>query len=96
MLRFFQGLVAVGLLCLAARLNAQSLTNNLIFYVPFSNSLNDIQGGLIGTTAGGAALQVSGGVSGGYLKLSNNATNLEQYVYYSDPTPATGDFSFQV
>ena len=73
-----------------------SLTNNLIFYAPFANSFNDIQGGLIGTAAGGAALQAVGGASGGYLKLTNNATGADQYVYYSDPTPSVGDFSFQV
>ena len=95
-LRFFQSLVAVILLSLTARLNAQSLTNNLVFYTPFSNSLNDVQGGLTGSAAAGAALQASGGANGGYLKLTNNATNQEQYVYYNDPTPATGDFSFQV
>ncbi|MFO1476449.1 MAG: phospholipase C, phosphocholine-specific [Verrucomicrobiota bacterium] len=89
------GLGGVGT-ALTLAIPTSSLTNNLIFYAPFSNSLNDVQGGGIGVGAGGAAVQPSGGVSGGYLKLTNNATRAEQYVSYTDPTPSVGDFSFQV
>src|SRR5262249_24023985 len=88
--------IGMTLLILSSELLAQPLTNNLIFYASFSNSFNDVQGGLIGTAAGGATLQSTDGVSGGYLKLTNSATAPEQYVYYGDSTPATGDFSFQV
>ncbi len=86
-----------ALLAGSGNLHAQSLTNGLIFYAPFSNSFDDVQGGLPGTAAGGATLEPQGGVSGGYLKLTNHqTTNPPQYVYFSDPTPAVGDFSFQV
>ncbi|HXU76171.1 MAG TPA: alkaline phosphatase family protein, partial [Methylomirabilota bacterium] len=88
--------IAIAFLAVIPQLFAQSLTNNLIFYTPFNASLNDLQGGRAATSAGGASLQPSGGLSGGYLRLINSAAGAEQYVFYSDPTPATGDFSFQV
>jgi phospholipase C len=78
-----------------SRVRAQSLTNGLVFYAPFTSNLNDVQGGRAATSAGAAVLVTSGGVSGGFLRLTNSASGAEQYVYYSDPTPTTGDFSFQ-
>jgi hypothetical protein len=83
---------------LATSLTAQTLTNGLVFYVPFTGSWDDVAGGRAGTGLNAPALQATGGVGGGgYLQLQNDAVNpLKQAVWYSDPTPATNDFSFQV
>lgn len=79
-----------------ASLSAQTLTNGLIFYAPFSGTLNDVAGARPGVGYNGPTLQATGGVGGGgYVQLQNDSVNLEQAVYYSDPTPAQGNFTFQ-
>lgn len=89
--------IVTALLAAGQGLRAQNLTNNLIFYTPFSSSLNDIQGGRTATVGGAASRQTSGGIAGGYLQLQNSSGGkAEQWVYYPDPTPATNDFSVQV
>jgi len=87
-----------ALLCAGAGLSAQTLTNNLIFYAPFSGgSLNDVTGGSPANSANSPAVSATGGVGGGgYLKLQNDSVSFKQTVWYNDPTPATADFSFQI
>ena len=81
----------------AMGLNAQTLTNDLIFHAPFSGSLNDIVGGRVGNGTNSPTLQASGGVGGGgYVQLQNDSANPKQAVWYNDPTPTTNDFSFQI
>jgi len=76
---------------------AQTLTNGLIFYAPFGGTYDDIAGGKTGIGTNAPALLPTGGVgNGGYVHLANDPTTPEQFVYYSDPTPATTDFSFQI
>ncbi len=78
---------------------AQTLTNSLTFYAPFSGgSLNDVAGGLAGNGMNGPTLQPSGGVGpgGGYVHLYNDSSSPVQCVWYSDPTPSTSDFSIQL
>ena len=79
-------------------LTAQTLTTNLIFYAPFTGgSLNDVAGGLTGHSLSTSTTPTSGGVGGGgYLQLQNDSVNPKQAVWYSDPTPTTTDFSFQI
>ena len=79
-------------------LTAQTLTNDLTLYAPFSGgSLNDVAGGLTGNPLNSPAVPASGGVGGGgYLQLQNDGSNPKQAVWFSDPTPATADFSFQI
>ncbi len=94
---FVRGLLITALLSASSAADAQPLTNNLTFYAPFSSSLNDVQGGRIATVGGSAARQTSGGIAGGYLQLQNGSGGkAKQWVYYSDPTPATDDFSVQI
>jgi hypothetical protein len=90
--------VWAALLTAGFGLTAQTLTNNLIFYAPFAgSSLNDVAGGLTGHLLSTATTPTSGGVGGGgYLQLQNDSVNPKQAVWYSDPTPATTDFSFQI
>lgn len=85
-------------LLLTTSLTAQTLTNGLIFYAPFTGSWDDTAGGRVGTGVNAPTLQAAGGVGGGgYLQLQNDGANpLKQAVWYSDPTPATADFSFQL
>lgn len=86
--------------CIAASIvsvEAQSLTNDLIFYAPFSASLNDTAGGRSGSAMNNPALLANGGVgNGAFVRLTNNASSPKQAVWFADPTPATNDFSFQV
>jgi len=96
---FMRNAVVMTLLMLSCVLNAQVLTNGLLFYASFSGgSVNDVVGGRSGQQLyGTAAVPTSGGVGGGgYLQLQNSTTTPKQAVWYSDPTPATGDFSFQI
>ena len=90
--------VLAALLTAGFGLTAQTLTNNLIFYAPFTGgSINDVAGGLPGHLLSTATTPASGGVGGGgYLQLQNDSANPKQAVWYSDPTPATNDFSFQI
>ena len=87
-----------ALLTAGVGLTAQTLTSNLTFYAPFTGgSLNDVAGGLVGMSSNSPALPATGGVGGGaYLQLQNDSVNPKQMVWYSDPTPATSDFSFQI
>ena len=80
-------------------LTAQTLTNNLTFYAPFSGgSLNDVAGGLTGNAMNSPTLKPSGGIGagGGYVHLYNDSSSPVQCVWYSDPTPSTSDFSIQL
>ncbi len=87
-----------ALLTAGVGLTAQTLTNSLTFYAPFTGgSLNDVAGGLVGMSSNSPALPATGGVGGGaYLQLQNDSVSPKQMVWYSDPTPATSDFSFQI
>jgi len=77
--------------------HAQSLTNGLIFYAPFSDSFNDTAGGRSGNGMNNPALLPNGGVgNGAFVRLANDASSPKQAVWFADPTPATNDFSFQV
>ncbi|MCX6928119.1 MAG: immunoglobulin domain-containing protein, partial [Verrucomicrobia bacterium] len=96
--KLLRHLVLAALLTAGFGLTAQTLTNSLIFYAPFTgNSLNDVAGGLTGNLLSTATTPISGGVGGGgYLQLQNDSVSPKQAVWYSDPTPATNDFSFQI
>jgi Concanavalin A-like lectin/glucanases superfamily/Immunoglobulin domain len=96
--RFLRHTLMAALLTAGFGLTAQTLTNNLIFYAPFAGgSLDDVAGGLTGHSLSTSTTPTSGGVGGGgYLQLQNDSFNPKQAVWYSDPTPATTDFSFQI
>ncbi len=89
---------AIAALALTAPVSsAQTLNDGLIFYAPFSSSLDDVAGGRVGQILSPPTLHPSGGVgNGGYVQLQNDVFADEQVVWYEDPTPATTDFSFQI
>ena len=78
------------------RLARATITDGLIFYVPFENfTPQDIIGGKSGS-AGGAPAAGSGGIIGNFVHLTNDTVLPETYLYWEDPTPATNNFSVQV
>jgi hypothetical protein len=96
-LKFAKYALAAALATAASASWAQTLTNGLIFYAPFAGSLNDTAGGRAGNGLNNPTLPTVGGVGGGgYLQLQNDSANPEQVVWYTDPTPAATDFSFQI
>lgn len=89
--------LAAALAAMTAASQAQTLTNDLIFYAPFSGSLDDIVGSRVGTAPAAPTLQPNGGAgNGAYVQLQNSPGASQQVVWYSDPTPASNDFSFQI
>ena len=76
-----------ALLTAGVGLTAQTLTNSLTFYAPFTGgSLNDVAGGLVGMSSNSPALPATGGVGGGaYLQLQNDSVSPKQMVWYQRP-----------
>jgi len=78
------------------KLARATITDGLIFYVPFENfTPQDIIGGKSGG-AGGASAAGSGGIIGNFVHLTNDTVLPETYLYWEDPTPATNNFTVQV
>src|SRR2546423_675470 len=80
-------------LCLAGKSTA-AVTDGLVFYVPFTADMNDVQGGQLAHVNGDATWQSSGGIAGGYLQLQNSTTiTPEQSIDFSDVAIGASDFS---
>jgi len=92
----FAGIPVGLLLALTSAANA-SLTNDLVFYAPFSATMNDVQNGGVATVHGAATRLDSGGACGGFLSLQNS-TNIvpEQFIDFPDVVIGTNDFSVQI
>src|SRR5262245_24443500 len=77
--------------------DASTVTNDLVFYVPFTAGMDDVQGGKVAHVNGDAVRQGSGGIAGGYLQLQNNTTiTPEQFIDFDDVTIGASDFSVSI
>ena len=90
--------VLVCSVCLGFALPSRAgLVDGLAFYVPFTDSVDDVQGGQSAHVNGDATRQNSGGIAGGYLQLQNSTTILpEQYIDFPDVPIGTSDFSVSI
>jgi hypothetical protein len=73
-----------------------AVTNDLVFYAPFSTDVNDVQGGRVAHVNGDAQRITSGGAVGGYLQLQNGTIDPEQFIDFEDPVIGTSDFSVSI
>ena len=89
--------LALGLInTLAGKLSA-GVTNDLVFYVPFTSTMDDVQGGQTAHVNGDATRQDSGGIAGGYLQLHNDTViTPEQFIDFADVPIGASDFSVSI
>src|SRR6266550_902367 len=94
---FLKPLLALAM-CLGMCGNSiASVTNDLAFYVPFSASMDDVQGGKVAHVSGDATRQNSGGIAGGYLQLQNSTSiTPEQFIDFEDVAIGASDFSVSI
>ena len=87
--------LSFSLFILAGTLSA-AITDDLVFYVPFTSDMDDMQNGQIATVKGDATRQSAGGLVGDYLHLHNDAATPDQSIDFPDVPIGASDFSVSI